>query len=49
MTPELQDLSYEKRLTRMQLTSLENRRERGDMITLFRLLNGMENIDSGDL
>ena len=42
MTPELQDLPYEERLTRMELTTLEKRRERGDMITLFRLLNGME-------
>ena len=49
MTPELQDLPYEERLARMQLTTLEKRRERGDMIILFRLLNGMENIDRGDL
>ena len=49
MTPELQDLPYEERLARMELTTLEKRRERGDMITLFRLLNGMENIDRGDL
>ena len=49
MTPELQDLPYEERLTTMELTTLEKRRERGDMITLFRLLNGMENIDRGDL
>ena len=33
----------------MQLTTLEKRRERGDMIILFRLLNGMVNIDRGDL
>ena len=51
VTPELQDLPYEERLTtsRMELTTLEKRRERGDMIILFRLLYGMENIDRGDL
>ena len=49
MTPELQDSPYEERLTRMELTTLEKKRERGDMITLFILLNGMENIDRGDL
>ena len=49
MTPELQDLPYEESLTRMELTALEKRRERGNIITLFRLLNGKENIDRGDL
>ena len=49
MTQELQDLPYDERLTRMQLITLEKRRERGDMITLFRLLIGVENIDRGDL
>ena len=47
MTPDLQDLPYEERLARMELTTLEKRRERRDMIILIRLLNGMKNIDRG--
>ena len=49
MIPELQDQSYEERLTRLQLPTLEKRGERGDLITLYRLLNGMEQLDREDL
>ncbi len=34
MAPSLSDMTYEKRLQRLNLTSLENRRERGDLIAV---------------
>ena len=43
--PELRDLSYEERLTKCGLTTLETRRLRGDQIEVFKILNGNENID----
>ena len=49
MIPEFQDLTYEERLDRMELPSLEKRRERGDMIAMFRLINGLEKLDREDL
>ncbi len=33
MVPELKDLTYEERLEEMKLSALEERRERGDLIT----------------
>ena len=45
MIPELRQLSYEDRLVRLQLTTLEERRLRGDMIQTFKLVNGYENVD----
>ena len=37
--PGLKDLSYEERLKRLKLPTLAYRRMRGDMITVFKLLN----------
>ena len=45
MIPELRELSYEKRLKECGLTTLETRRLRGDLIEVFKILNGYENID----
>jgi ribonuclease P/MRP protein subunit RPP40 len=39
-------LSYQQRLERLGLTTLEKRRERGDLIEAYKLLTGKENIDS---
>ena len=40
MVPELKDLtSYEERLKEIKLNTLEERRERGDFITIFKLMN----------
>ena len=44
MAPELKDLKYEERLKEMALTTLENRRERGDLINVYKMVNGMDRI-----
>jgi hypothetical protein len=44
MIPELCDLSYEERLHACGLTSLENRRVRGDLIETFKLVKGLEKV-----
>ena len=42
MAPELKDLEYEERLKEMALTTLENRRERGDLINVYKMVYGMD-------
>ena len=49
MVPELEVLDYEERLKEMGLPSLRQRRERGDMITIYKLLNKLEVIDNSTL
>ena len=49
MVPELKDLNYEERLEEIGLPTLQERRVRGDLITLFKLVNNMERIDRIDL
>ena len=52
MIPELKGLSYTERLQQLHvhvnLFSMDYRRKRGDMnmIQLFKILNGIENIDA---
>ncbi len=43
--PGLRDLIYEERLKKLQLPTLTERRERGDMIMLYKCVEGMEKID----
>src|SRR5260370_27283812 len=38
-------LSYEDRLEKVKLTSLEKRRERGDMIQVFKIMKGIDKLD----
>ena len=45
LVPELKDLDYEERCRQLGLTSLEKRRQRGDLIETYKILNRMENID----
>lgn len=46
LVPELRKFSYEERLRKLGLTSLKDRRERGDMIEVYKLLSRKEQIDS---
>ena len=45
MVSGMKKLSYEQRLKRLNLTTLETRRKRGDLIETFKLLKKKENID----
>ena len=49
MVPTLRDLSYEERLEKLKLQTLEKRRERGDLIAIYRAANEMEKVDRSDL
>jgi hypothetical protein len=49
MIPTLRSKSYEDRLLAQNLFSLEQRRSRGDMIEIGKILNGRENIDMNEL
>lgn len=45
MVPELRHLSYKDRLKRLNLTSLEERRQRGDLIEAYKIISGKENVN----
>ena len=47
MVPKLKKYSYPDRLKMIGITSLKERRVRGDMIEVYKLLTGKEQIDSG--
>ena len=49
MIPELKSLTYEARFKRLNLTTLEIRRIRGDLIEVYRILNGLEKINPDSL
>ena len=49
MIPELKSLTYEARLKRLNLTTLEIRIIRGDLIEVYRILNGLEKINPDSL
>ena len=49
MVPELEELIYEERLKEMHLTTLKERRKRGDLITIYKLMNNLEKTDRKDL
>ena len=46
MIDECKSLSYEDRLKITGLTTLEDRRTRGDMIEVFKILKGINKVDS---
>ena len=46
IVPELQGLSYEQRLIALNLTTLEYRRRRYDLIQTYRIIRNEDNIDS---
>ena len=41
LIPEYKDLQYEERLQRLKLFPLVKRRLRGDMITTYKIINGL--------
>ncbi|MPC08266.1 hypothetical protein E2C01_000846 [Portunus trituberculatus] len=49
MVPELKDLRYEKRLKEMRLPTLQDRREQGNLITMYKVFNGNKKIGQEDL
>ncbi len=48
LVPEISNMTYEDRLKEMELPTLEQRRERGDMITSYKLVNKIDKIDKDD-
>ena len=49
MVPDLRDLAYEDRLKKMELPTLQSRRERGDLIMMYKIISGKEKIDLENL
>ncbi len=49
MIPSLRNKSYEDRLARLNLFSLEKRRLRGKLIACFKILKGFTNVDAKKL
>lgn len=49
MVPELAGMTYEERLRAMDLPTLEQRRERGDLIQTYKLVSGMDEVDNEKL
>ncbi len=43
--PGFKELAYEERLKRLELTTLEERRIKGDMITMFKIVNKIDIFD----
>ena len=49
MVPELRELTYEDRIKEMGLPTLQDRRERGDLITIYKTVSGIEKLDNQNL
>ena len=47
--PELEDLTYKERLKEMHLTTLKERRWRGNLITIHKLMNNLKETDRKEL
>ena len=48
MIPRLRNLPYEERLTELNLFNLSKRRMRGDLIEVFKIFKGFDNINAQD-
>ena len=42
IVPDLEDLTYEERLKELHLKTLKERREKGDLIAMYDLMNNLE-------
>ncbi|XP_063860687.1 uncharacterized protein LOC135101043 [Scylla paramamosain] len=49
MVASIRDLSYEERLERIHLAMLKKRRERGDLIAIYKAYEGVEEMDWSNL
>ena len=49
MVSELEDLIYDERSKGMHLTTLKESREKGDLITIHKLMNNLEETDGIDM
>ena len=47
MVTELRGMDYNLRLKELGLTTLETRRKRGDLIQIFKIVKGLEEVDLG--
>ena len=47
MVLELRGMEYGERLKKLGYTDLEMRRKRGDLIQLYKIANGLEEVDLG--
>jgi hypothetical protein len=47
MVEELKGYSYYERLRILGITDLESRRKRGDIIQIYKLVNGLEEVNIG--
>ena len=45
MVPSLQDLSYQERLQKLKLETLDYRRRRADLLEAYRIINGLHKLD----
>ena len=45
LIPSLKGLSYEERLRILKMPSLEHRKRRGDMLQVYKILNGIDRLD----
>ena len=48
MISDLGNLSYDERLEKLNIQSLEDRRKRGDMIETFKTINGINDVVASD-
>ena len=46
MVREFRNLTYDERLEKANLTSLETRRIRGDLIEVFKIMQGFDNVEN---
>ena len=49
MVPDLKDMTYEDRLKKLELLTLQNRRERGEIVMMYKIINGNEKLDIENL